>query len=89
MASSSSKALPYISLAIGFTLAILSQVWSPDLISALVALLPVLGVTAGGGLYNKHVEAGVERYKVLKDDPNFQKIVTAAVSEAVKKGSSS
>lgn len=60
MVSNSSKALPYIALILGGLLALASifgyAEQADKAIAALTALLPVLGITAGGGLINKAIE---------------------------------
>jgi len=89
MVSTSSKTLPFISLAIGLALAIAAILGYDKAIEALVAILPIIGITAGGGLINKKIEAsmisGVAQYKTLLEDPNLRVLIEEIVTRAKNK----
>jgi hypothetical protein len=84
MVSTSSKTLPFIALALGAALALASifgyAEQADKAIAALQALLPILGITAGGGLINKAIE---KRDALLKGG-NLDS-VRAIVAEEIQK----
>lgn len=82
MASTSSKALPYIAVGVVIFAMVVSALGYEDLITTLVAALPVLSIVAGGGLVNEHIKAGVEKYKTLSEDPHVKKLIEDAVARA-------
>jgi hypothetical protein len=76
MASLSSKALPYVSAGISFVIAILAILgYGQEVQSVLALLIPVLATTAGGGLINEHIKAGVEKAKTLQDEGHLEAII--------------
>lgn len=85
MTSLSSKALPYVSVGISFVIAILSIVGYGEQVNNVLALLiPVLATTAGGGLINAHIKAGVEKAKTLQEGGHLEALVKQAVAEFEK-----
>lgn len=85
MVSNTSKILPFASLSVILFAMVMSALGYAELINTLVAALPVLTVLAGGGLYAKHVEAGIEKYKQVSNDPNVKKLIDMLLAEAQKK----
>lgn len=85
MASLSSKALPYVSVGISFVIAILAILGYGEQVNNVLALLiPVLATTAGGGLINEHIKAGVEKSKALQEGGHLEALVKQVVSEVEK-----
>ena len=74
MTSTTSKALPYVSLGITFAMLVLNGFGFVN-VDVLIAALPVLTGTAVGGLYNAKVQAQVEQYKILRESPEVQKLI--------------
>jgi hypothetical protein len=82
MASTSSKALPYIAVGIVLFAMVMSAMGYEELISTLVAALPVLATVAGGGLINKHIEAGLEKYRTVAQDPAVKRLIEEIVTRS-------
>ena len=74
MVSNSSKALPYISIAVTFGMVLLNALGYVN-VDAIVAALPILAGTAVGGLYNAKVQAQVEQYRILSASPEVKALV--------------
>lgn len=69
MASTSSKALPYLSIAIALILAVVSAAGYGAQIDQAIGLLSfILPVTASGGLINKSLEVVREKRKAFETE---------------------
>lgn len=82
MASTSSKALPFISIAAAFGLAVLSIFGFGSQVDKIIAVAGViLPITAGGGLINKALDAVVAKRNDYLADPAFVETVKKITGE--------
>lgn len=87
MASTSSKALPFISIAAAFALAVISALGFGDQVDKVIAVLGVvLPITAGGGLVNKAIDAVIAKRNEILTDPAFTSTVTKIAKEVKAAG---
>lgn len=85
MVSTSSKVLPFISLAVIIAAMVASAVGYQVQVELIVAALPVLTGVALGGLYNKKIEAGIQKYKEISSDPAVKALIEKLVADAQSK----
>lgn len=85
MTSTSSKALPYVGVAMSFIFGILAVLgYGEQLNSVLALLVPVLGTVTGGGLINAQIKASLEKAKTLQDEGHLKALVEEVVAEVNK-----
>lgn len=78
-----SKFLPYISLAIGFSMAVISVLgYGQQLESVTGFLAVILPITAGGGLVNKALESSVKKEQAFLASENLKKVIAEIVNDA-------